>query len=380
MTKVMIVTGTTSGGVGRHVSDVARGCYRRGLGVHVVCASRRGPGSARTLAELREAGIAVDEIEMRRGFHPVSDAIAALQLRRLIQQRAPDLLHLHSAKAGALGRVAALWLGPRRPAILYTPHAYAFLTQAGRLRRLAYWCIERMLARLADCIVAVSQSEACAALSLGARARIVIPNGVEAGAVGPAQRATRADCLRIGWLGRMTWQKHPLAAVHISTALSHLGIDHRLIMAGDGPELAPLRNFVRGARAGSRVRLLGHVADVDAFYAGIDVLLITSRGEGLPYAGLDAMARGIPLIAFDVAGVRDLVEHGATGMLAPAGDVHALALLVSQLARETEMRARFAAAARARVRNGFDLADQLERLCALYQSHAAHRAAARTGH
>ena len=380
MTKVMIVTGTTSGGVGRHVSEIARGCHRRGLGVHVVCASRRGPGSARTLGELRAAGIAVDELDMCRRFDPVSDAAAAMRLRRLIARSAPDLLHLHSAKAGALGRAAALGLGPRRPAVLYTPHAYAFLTQAGNLKRLGYWCAERVLARLTDCIVAVSQSEGRAALRLGGRAPIVIPNGVEATDVTSERRAAPADCLRIGWLGRMTWQKHPLAAVNVSAALSDLGIDHRLMMAGEGPELAAVRKLVCMARAEKRVRLLGHVADTDAFYAGIDVLLITSRGEGLPYAGLDAMARGVPLAGFDVAGVRDLVEHGATGMLAPAGDVDALALFLSQLARETGLRARFAAAARERVRKAFGLGDQVERLCALYQSHAASRAAAPTGY
>jgi glycosyltransferase involved in cell wall biosynthesis len=173
--------------------------------------------------------------------------------------------------------------------------------------------------------------------------------------------------LRIGWLGRLTWQKAPERALRASFVLSLLGVRHRLLLGGDGPERERLRRLVAASPLGERVRLFGHVADTEAFHADLDVLLMTSRAEGLPYTGLDAMARGLPVVAFDVPGVRDLVQHGATGLLAPDGDCGALAAALARLDRDRELAQTLGAAARARVEREFALEEQLDRLCRLYR-------------
>jgi glycosyltransferase involved in cell wall biosynthesis len=370
----MMVVEATAGGTWRHVLDVAAGCHRRGIVVHVVCAARREPASRTAMAALRARGVDVIEIDMRRAIHPLDDASAVTHLRQLIDRVSPDVLHLHSSKAGALGRVAVAGLGGARPYVVYTPHAYAFLTQPGGLLRRLYWCAERALLSWTDCVVAVSGSEARAASSLGGSAHVVvIPNGVE----GPRRAAPpprAAAALRIGWLGRLVWQKNPQAAITASAALSARGVRHELQLGGDGPYRSAVVSLIRRLRCDS-IGVRGFVEDTDTFHAGIDALLVTSRSEGLPYVGLDAMARGRPIVGFDVPGLRDLVEHGVTGLLAPAGDIDALASHLQRLARDPELRLTLGAAARTRVRREFPFDRQLRALCRLYQSQGIESAA-----
>jgi glycosyltransferase involved in cell wall biosynthesis len=333
------------------------------------------------LSGLRECGVDLAVLDVPRQIDPVRDSAAAIELRRLVVSGVPDVLHLHSSKAGALGRLAMVGLDRQRPAIVYTPHAYAFLTQAGIFNRWGYWCAERVLQRWTDCVVAVSKSEGRAAASIGAGdGVVVIPNGIDAKPP-PLKRTDRSPGrLRVGWLGRMTWQKQPETAVSVSNALSDMKLDHQLLLAGEGPRRGQVLRAIRRARAEDRIRLLGHLHDTDAFYAEIDVLLMTSQSEGLPYAGLDAMANGIPIVGFDVPGVQDLVEHGVTGLLAPPGDASRAALELSRLARDADLRLSMGAAASDCVRNAFRLGDQIDQLCTLYRSLASKRPTSLTRH
>lgn len=372
-----MVAATSAGGTARHVAELAVGCRNRGFEVHVICASRPGTATDNPLLALGRAGVAVEQLEIRRELHLLHDGAAAVRLRRLVLSGGPDVLHLHSSKAGALGRTAVVGLGRRRPAVVYTPHAYAFLAQPGRLARMGYWCVERALLSSTDCVLAVSQSEAQAASRLGARGRIrVIPNGIDAGRhISPSsERSERHGAFRIGWLGRMTWQKNPDAAIKVSFVLSRLGVDHELLLGGDGPDRDRVLNVIQRSQTDASVRMLGFVHDTDSFHAGIDALLITSRSEGLPYGGLDAMACGVPIVGFDVPGVRDLVHHGTTGLLAAPADVGALAAHLARLARDASLRRTLGAAAQRRVRQEFRLEDQVDRLCQVYHSIASKRA------
>jgi glycosyltransferase involved in cell wall biosynthesis len=372
----MLVIEATAGGTARHIIEIALGCHRRGVGVHLVCSTRRSASFRDELRRLRDAGVAADEIDMRREISPLSDGAAVLRLRRLILRTRPDVLHLHSSKAGALGRGAAVALGHRRPVVIYTPHDFAFLAQPGKLNRCGYWCAERALIPLTDRLVAVSESEGRDAARLGAGRRVVvIPNGVSE----PTQPALRlwkkGGGLRVGWLGRLAWQKDPLAAVKASFVLSRLGVGHEMLMGGDGPDRGGVVAAIRSLRVEGHIRLLGVVGETAAFHAGVDLLLTTSRSEGLSYAVLDAMAHGVPVVGFDVAGVRDLVRHGVTGLLAPAGDAGALAAHMARLARDPALRQELGAAAQRLVLHDFRLADQIDRLCELYRSLAVGRAA-----
>lgn len=363
-----MVVEETVGGTARHVLDLAAGCHSRGLSVHLVCAALQDPTFRGAMLSLRERGIAVDTVDMRRNLDPLRDITASIRIRDLILRVRPDVLHLHSGKAGALGRGAVATLRRRGPPVVYTPHAYAFLTQIGLLNRRRYWCAERAALPWTDRVVAVSQSEGRVARRLGAGSRVlIIPNGVDATRTASYRPRERTG-FQVGWLGRLVWQKHPEAAVMASSVLSRLGIDHGLLLGGDGPDRDRVHATIQRLRAESWVRMTGFVPDTEAFHARCDVLLITSRADGLPYVGLDAMAHGVPIVGFDVPGVQDLVEHGVTGLLGPPGDSGALAAHLARLARDVDLRRAMGLAAQRCVRKQFRLEDQLDGHCELYSS------------
>jgi len=362
--KIMMVLEATAGGSARHVIELARGCQRRGFDVHLVCGIRRNAEFRSTLCELEETGLTVHELDMLRELHPLHDAAAALRLRRLVLTINPQVLHLHSSKAGGLGRSAVLGLGRRAPRVIYTPHAFAFLACEGGLNRWVYRCLETALIPWTDEIVAVSESEGQAALGLSARRVSVIPNGVNATNTSSAYVRAPGP-LRIGWLGRLGWQKNPEGAVKTSQALFSQRVDHELLLGGINETDLPEENLKQAS--GHAVRTLGFVRDTDAFHAGIDIFLMTSRCEGLPYSGLDAMSHGRPIVGFDVPGVKDLVEHGVTGLLAPRGDFRLLAANIARLARDAKLREALGVAAQHRVRRKFQLEAQLDRLGDLYR-------------
>lgn len=370
MITVMMVVEATAGGTLRHVLDLARACHNRGAAVHLVCSTRRESSSCVALGQLRGTGIEVDELDMWREVHPVRDLTAAVRLRRIIARTKPDVLHLHSSKAGAIGRIAAAGLGWRAPAVVYTPHAYSFMTQGGAIKRRAYRFAEWTLLLWTDRVVAVSESERRVASRLGAADRVMtVPNGIDTAGVdmNPPVTGSRHS-LRIGWLGRLVWQKQPEAAVTASFVLSRLGVEHELLMGGDGPGRNQVLAAIRERQAEKHIRMLGHVLDTKTFYRGIDILLMTSRYEGLPYAGLDAMAHGVPIVSFNVPGIRDLVTHGVTGLLAEPDDSGALAAHMARLARDPDLRLNLGSAARQRVAREFRLEVQTERLFKLYES------------
>ena len=360
----MMVLEATAGGSARHVTELARGCQRRGFDVHLVCGIRRNREFRSTLRELEEAGLTVHELDMLRELHPLHDAAAAVRLRRLVRTINPQVLHLHSSKAGGLGRSAVFGLGRRAPQVIYTPHAFAFSACAGRFNRWIYRCLETVLLPWTDKIVAVSESEGQAALRLGAERVTVISNGVEATNIAtPPVRPSGP--LRIGWLGRLGWQKNPEAAVKTSRALLKQGVDHELLLGGISETSRPRINLKQASD--HAVHMLGFVRDTDAFHTGVDIFLMTSRCEGLPYSGLDAMSHGRPIVGFDVPGVKDLVEHGETGLLAPRGDFRLLAANIARLARDENLRHALGVAAQQRVHQKFKLEAQLDQLGDLYR-------------
>ncbi|MBQ6102953.1 MAG: glycosyltransferase, partial [Kiritimatiellae bacterium] len=146
--RVLLVLEATIGGTRRHLRDLALGLAARGFTVHIAYSAGRDPDFARDLVLFREQGIGLTEIHMRRGLSG-RDVAAIIRLRRLIRQLRPDIVHLHSTKAGFIGRFAALGTGA---AVLYSPQCFAFEMESAL--RPVYRLAERLLAPLADGLVA----------------------------------------------------------------------------------------------------------------------------------------------------------------------------------------------------------------------------------
>lgn len=305
--RILLVIEPSGGGSGRHVIDLAGALISQGFAVSLIYSPLRAkPGFEAEAAALPLR--ALERLPMRRGVGPW-DWNALRALDRLIRRLGPfDIVHGHSAKAGALVRLARAGAAAR----LYTPHALPMMGPAGRRTALA-GVMEWLLARWAgDAVIAVSDEEAAVARrwDLPLPQLHVIPNGLAASPDWNRQAARRAldlpdDVKVIGFVGRLCRQKDPVRfarAVRLARAL-----DPRVVgvVIGDG-DLAPA---VRAA-SGDALVLTG-ARDARPLMAGFDLFAMTSRYEAGAYAMIEAAALGLPIVTTAVGGAEALARAGA---------------------------------------------------------------------
>jgi glycosyltransferase involved in cell wall biosynthesis len=176
----------------------------------------------------------------------------------------------------------------------------------------------------------------------------------------------RPHLLSVGRLASEKGHRHLLAAVRY---LRDRTTNVRLDVIGDGPECKRLQGDIDRLELRRAVRLRGAMSEQDVWarYRRADIFVLPSLREGLPVALLEAMAAGLPVVASDLPGVREAVEHEQTGLLAPPGDATALAEAVSRLIADPELRARLSAAARQVVEDYFLIEDNIRDLAALFE-------------
>jgi glycosyltransferase involved in cell wall biosynthesis len=365
------------GGAALSVLELAAGQRRRGHEVLVV-AGRIPAGEASMENVAVELDVPYLHLStLQREVSAVSDIATTRALRTLIRKRRPDVLHTHTAKAGATGRTAAVLAGRARPAaVVHTYHGHVLRGYFKPSRERAYRVTERTLAHVTDRLIAVSDEVRDDLV----RFRIappdkfaVVPYGFELDARVRSDEATRArkreeagvgdDGFVIGWAGRLTAIKRPLDLVRAAAAVD----GSILVLAGDGELRSEVEALARELGMHERVRLLGYVADMGSWYAAFDAFLLTSANEGAPVVAIEAQAAGVPVVATDAGGTRTVVEDGETGFVVPIGDVEALADRLTRLRDDAGLRAHLGAVAAERMRSRFSIermVDDVERVYA----------------
>jgi glycosyltransferase involved in cell wall biosynthesis len=345
MPAVLHIAQPTYGGVAAYVTQLCADQAVRGWDVVVAC-----PEGGGLAAELRSRGIRQVNWEARRSPGP-STVSEAVQLRRVLDVACPDVLHLHSSKAGMAGRLAA----HGDPPTLFQPHGWSWLAAPPwMVRAVLQW--ERYAARWTTRFVCVGEGEASQGHERSLRGQYsVVRNGVDLQMYQPAGDHDRlAARARLGippdaplavCLGRFTRQKGQDILLSAWPSVTARCPDAYLALPGDGVMAAALRR-----RTSAEVLFPGTVADPRPWYEAADVVVLPSRWEGLPLTLLEALAVGRPVVGSNIAGIAEELPPGA-GALVPAGDTGALADALAQrlcrrdLARaEGEFAAGYAAA------------------------------------
>jgi glycosyltransferase involved in cell wall biosynthesis len=361
---VFLVTLAETGGAQTYVASLLAPVAREFDAV----VAAHGDGPLRDAAQ--SAGARFIPLEhVRRPISLWSDVRGLLEIVRLLRRERPHIVHVNSAKAAALGRVAA-WLA-RVPIRVYTVHGWAFLAHRG-LASAAYRWMERGLRPLTTVTVCVSENERRAGLEARAcdeRATVVIRNGVHPAAARPADASSAPP--RLVMVGRLQAPKDPLTLVRALATVR--GRDFDALLVGAGPERGAVEEEVRRLGIESSVRLLGERSDVVELLRGADIFVLSTRSEGLPLSILEAMAAGLPVVASKVGGVPELVIDGGTGLLVPAGDPRSLAAAIESLLEDPLHARRLGEAGRARVAEHFDLASVRHAHLDLYRHLLASR-------
>jgi glycosyltransferase involved in cell wall biosynthesis len=321
-----------------------------------------------------------------RPLAPLDDLRTLWRLYRQLADWQPRIVHTHMAKAGLLGRVAATLYNltqPRaaRTRIVHTYHGHVLEGYFSAPATRVFIVLERLMARATDRIVAISPAIRSELLDLYRVGRPdqyrVVSLGFDLTPFAAVDERTRAaaraalhipsDVPVVGTVGRLTAIKQHTLFLDVVKELAAAHPRLVALVAGDGEEREALERHATAAGLADRVRFLGWRRDLTTVYGATDVFVLTSRNEGTPVALIEAMAAGVPGVSTDVGGVKDVIDSPDVGVLAPFGDVAALAAGVLRLLDDPAARAAMGARARQTVIDRFGLERLVADIVALYR-------------
>ena len=370
------------GGPALHVAYLTAGLRERGYDTTLVAGTlARGEDSMGFVAE----GLDVDVVsipELGREISPLRDLVATFRLAALIRRERPQILHTHTAKAGTVGRVAALLAGRARPPIVvHTFHGHVLHGYFGPLSSRLFGLLERWLAGHTTTLIAVSPEVRDDLVALGvappekfAVVRLGIELDERVGGAENGRQETRRYLgipdgrFAVGWVGRMTAVKRTDDVLDSFRQLTERGIGATLCLVGDGPDRTHLEERAHELGIMRDTLFLGYQEDVGSLYAAFDALVLPSANEGTPVSVIEALAAGTPVVATRVGGVPDVLRDGEDGFLVEPGAAGALADRLEQLARDPGLRERLGAAGRERVLTRYAVERLVDDVDRLYRS------------
>jgi len=381
--RVLHILEATVGGTKKHVLQLLRGLPRDKYEIALIASTLRTPSFEPDAETLRSEGIPVYIVQMHREIRPLADLLAVLKIWAHLLSHRYEIVHTHSSKAGAVGRIAALLAGGS--IIVHTPHAFPFLQRSrAPLLKLYEW-FERFAATFTDMLIAVSRYEKEQALTrrICRRNRVcVIENGLseEEMKLPRTRRRMRSELglrpsdILVGSAGRLSEQKAYHLLVEAAARLAGEFPRLRFAVAGMGTELLRLERLIIEHRLGRFFNLLGECKRMRSFYAAMDIFVLPSLWEGLPYALIEAMAAGKPVAVSNVCGMDDIIQHGKNGLLFEPNDAAALAEAIRTLVKDALLRRSLGRQARLTAQRRFKLSEMLRKIDSIYQHLAAKRA------
>jgi glycosyltransferase involved in cell wall biosynthesis len=353
-----------------------RAARDRGWDVTFVCAD------GEYAAALRAEGFAHWPMPMSRGWSPLRHTRAVLTLASRLRRSMPDVIHTHTPIGGAVGRGAAIVAGHR--AVTHTLHGLPFDAHAKTIGDRIFMAVERILGPRTQLVLSQSRSDAETAVRLGLARRadvFVIGNGVDTTRFSPDQHARERVRSGLGippaaivvtCVARLVREKGLLDLADAAYQLrAERDLTFLLVGRSEPSDRTHLEDVLATHPAatalGERWRLLGARNDVDLLLKASDLFVLPSWREGLPRSIIEAMSTGLPVVATDLGGCRELITAGVTGTLVAPRDPAALASAILSIVRSSSRQAMGEAARGIAIRE-FDEAAVLRRQLDLIES------------
>lgn len=316
-----------------------------------------------------------------RSMAPHRDAAALAELYRLFRRERPTIVHTHNPKPGVYGRLAAR--AARVPVIVNTVHGlYALPTDPFAKRALVY-SLERLAAACsgAELVQNPEDIPTLRKLRIPASRLHLLGNGVDLRRFSPtADHTRRRAALRAEWgvgddevvigaVGRLVWEKGYRELFDAAARVRAAQPRARFVVAGGidaAKDDAVTRADLDDAAEAAGIVFLGHRDDVEELYAAFDVYVLASHREGFPRSAMEAAAMGLPIVATDIRGCRQVVDHDHTGLLVPVRSPGALATALATLVAAADRRTAMGYAARAKAVAEFDHQHQITLTLAVY--------------
>lgn len=284
--------------------------------------------------DLRQAGIKSIPCEsLRKQINPFLDGKSLRYILHIISEFKPDLIAAHSSKAGILGRLAGKM--SQIPCV-FTPHGWSFTTGTPQPHRTIYRMLEQATSSLTDRIICVSDYDRDIGIQAGMNpARLItVLNGMKDITANLMANPLKKGKIKVATVACFDRQKDCATLIE-----AFQGLDAELIIIGDGPTILKTQQQVQKLEMIKQVRFLGFRQDIAQILAEVQIFALISNWEGLPCTIIEAMRAGLPVVASDVGGVKEIVIDNQTGYVIPRGDVPTLRQRLTYLIANESARA-----------------------------------------
>lgn len=302
-------------------------------------------------------------INMERNISLFKDLKSIINILKYVRKNRPNLIHAHSTKAGVYARIVAFFY---RIPVVYNSHGWAFTMNVSRKKIKLYVLIEKVLAKITDLIINISDSEQKHAIDYNIakenRMRVVY-NGVD------LQRYSLddyrcsllnkyeipQDSFIVGMVGRLTPQKDPITFINIAGKISSVIPNAYFILVGDGELKQQVEDRARELNVRDKLLITGWTDEVEKYISTFDVALLTSKWEGFGLVLAEYMAAGKPIVASDVGGIPNVIINNINGLLNHPGDVDGFTKSILNIKNNSELKKLLLENGKKIVRKKFDV-------------------------
>ena len=313
-------------------------------------------------------------IPIVREINPFLDTFSIVKLIFLINKIKPDIIHAHSAKGGVIARIATIFFKMK---VLYTPHAFSYLSTNNKLKKLLYVFVEKILRTKNTIILATSNSEkqqAIGTVGFNTKKVFVLKNAIDKKAIGEDKdlEKTLKSKTYICTVGRPSFQKNLEMLIRAFEIVSHNNKKVHLFIIGAGeysPRKDKIISIINKKNLNTRITILPWISrkQVQTYIKNAKLYVSSSRYEGMPYSVIESMALSIPTVLTNTDGNRDLVIDKKSGFLVQIGDDVEMANKIIKLLNESKLRNDLALQANKLFMQNHRLSDYLQKLTGFYQ-------------
>lgn len=331
--KIALISEALGGGVRRHIIDLMKSLDKDKFDIYFLYNSHRADDvMLEEFPNLINLGIHLIEIKSLSNKIGLNDIVAFKNIYSVLKKINPDIVHCHSSKAGAVGRIAARLIGVKF--VYYTPHAYVFQNiYLSKIKKEIYIFIEKILSRyFTTKTINVSLGEKHYALNHNidkCDKFIVIYNGIkENNSIGnifiknklEREFKIETQIMTIGVVSRVDEQKDPVTFINIAKETLNKYSDVKFIYVGDGDLYKTMKEQVLQEGLEEKIIFTGFRKDTEDILGIFDIVLTTSLYEGMPYVLIESLASSLPIVATDVVGNNEIVVNNKNGLLFEVGN------------------------------------------------------------
>ncbi len=367
-----------SGGTARQLMQMVTTLPKKGCKLSIVVGSARSADFIKLVQTMNTPSVDIFEVKMNRSVSPISDIVSLIKIYKIIRNISPDIIHTHCSKAGVLGRVIAKL---NKCPVIHTPHIFPTEWASNGIVYYLYYFVERMMARITTKMIVLNdeQQRFCLEdLHLEQDRVCLLENGVDCEEFSPASKQqikeAKADfgidehILTIGIAARIEPQKGLFDLVKAMRLVKNNFPRVKLLVAGEGNLHKKLISWIKKYNLENNISLIGIQSAMPKFYHSLDLFVLSSHWEGMPYVVLEAQACGLAVVASSCSGTIALITPGVTGKLVQISNQDSLAGAICSCLRDKRQRDNLGKNSRLLVAEKRTISMWADKLYALYQS------------